>query len=351
MLCALPHMDMSILSFAREARTHRIGGHCSSMPYESLSMTPFFPLRWRSAGQLFAAIALIFSLSSVGFPAHANNSALTAASVEFARDWVVTPQAAFDLIKQGALVIDARASDLKRKNGEIKGAVSLVWQDLSEPNLPTKGRPLPVDQASKKLQALGVTKDRAIVVVADAVNGWGEDGRITWLLRNWGHGRVVLADGGLAALEKLGSLTIKPAAAAGDFVAKESSLEIKKEEVKAKLDNKDVVFLDVREPREFDGKTPYGESRGGHLAPAKHLFFKDLLDKEGRLLTRAEIEKLLASKGVTRDKEVVSYCTGGIRAGWVTAVLNDMGYKARNYAGSMWEWSAQSAAEFPLQKN
>ena len=311
-------------------------------------MTAFFPLQRRTIGRLVAAIALG---CGVGLSAHASNTAVTAASVEYARDWVVTPQAAVDLIKQGALVIDARASDLKRKNGEIKGALSLVWQDLAEPNLPIKGRPLPADLASKKLQALGVSKDRAIVVLADAVNGWGEDGRITWLLRNWGHERVVLADGGLAAVEKLGILTIKPAAAAGDFVAKESSLEIKKEEVKAKLNNKDVVFLDVREPREFDGKTPYGESRGGHLAPAKHLFFKDLLDKEGRLLARADIEKILLSKGVTRDKEVVSYCTGGIRAGWVTTVLNDMGYKARNYAGSMWEWSAQPAAEFPLQKN
>lgn len=313
-------------------------------------MTVFSLSRRRTAASLVAAIALSFSLGGVGFSAHASNAAVTAATVEFARDWVVTPQAAFDLIKQGALVIDARAADLKRKSGELKGAVALVWQDLAEPNLPLKGRPLPVDQASKKLQALGVNKDSSIVVVADAVNGWGEDGRITWLLRNWGHERVVLVDGGLAALEKLGSLAIKPAAAAGDFVARESSLEIKKEEVKAKLDNKDVVFLDVREPREFEGKTPYGESRGGHLAPAKHLFFKDLLDKEGRLLARADIEKILVSKGVTRDKEVVSYCTGGIRAGWVTTVLNDMGYKARNYAGSMWEWSAQPAAEFPLQK-
>ena len=31
-------------------------------------------------------------------------------------------------------------------------------------------------------------------------------------------------------------------------------------------------------------------------------------------------------------------------------LLNDLGYKARNYAGSMWEWSAQAAEEYPLQK-
>ncbi|MDD2926970.1 rhodanese-like domain-containing protein [Rhodoferax sp.] len=291
------------------------------------------------------------TLAIVTPAAYATTAAVNGASVEFYRDWIVTPQAGFDLIKQGALVIDARGEDLKKKNGAIPGAVALIWQDLAEPNLPTKGRPLPVEQATKKLQALGISKERPIVVVADSVNGWGEDGRVTWLLRAWGHTRVALVDGGLGALERIGKLSVKPAGVPGDFVASESSqLEIKKEEVKHKLGRKDVAFLDVREPREYGGQTPYGEKRGGHLLPAKHLFFKDLLDKNGQLLPREEIEKVLASRGVTRDKEVVSYCTGGIRSGWVTTVLNDLGYKARNYAGSMWEWSAQAAEEYPLQK-
>lgn len=305
----------------------------------------------KSLSTLSAAIALStgMTLTVVAPSVHATAAAVNGASVEFYRDWIVSPQAAFDLIKQGALVIDARGADLKKK-GAIAGAVSLVWQDLAEPSLPVKGRPLPVLDATKKLQALGIAKNRPIVVVADSINGWGEDGRITWLLRNWGHTQVVLADGGIGALEKIGPLSIKPPVLPGNFVAVESPLEIKKEEVKAKLARQDVAFLDVREPREYEGKTPYGETRGGHLIPAKHLFFKDLLDKNGRLLPREEIEKVLASKGVTRDKEVVSYCTGGIRSGWVTTVLNDLGYKARNYAGSMWEWSAQPANEFPLQK-
>lgn len=306
----------------------------------------------KSINILSTALVLTGSLTLATLPpaVHATTAAVSGATVEFDRDWVVAPQAAFDLIKQGALVIDARGADLKKK-GALNGAVSLVWQDLAEPNLPLKGRPLPIDVATKKLQALGISGDRPIVVVADSINGWGEDGRLTWLLRNWGHKQVALVDGGLSALEKVGPLSIKPAVSPGNFVANENSqLEIKKEEVKAKLDRKDVAFLDVREPREYEGKTPYGESRGGHLVPAKHLFFKDLLDKNGRLLPRAELEKVLASKGVTRDKEVVSYCTGGIRSGWMTTVLNDMGYKARNYAGSMWEWSAQPANDFPLQK-
>lgn len=309
----------------------------------------------KSISVLSAALALSggLALASIAPVAHATTAAVNGETVEFYRDWIVSPQAGFDLIKQGALVIDARGEDLKKKNGPVAGAVSLVWEDLAEPKLPTKGRPLPVDQATKKLQALGISKEGPVVVLADAINGWGEDGRVTWLLRAWGHNRVALVDGGLGAVEKVGSLAslVKPPVVPGNFVATESSqLEIKKEEVKGKLSRKDVAFLDVREPREYAGQTPYGEKRGGHLSPAKHLFFKDLLDKNGKLLPREEIEKVLAARGVTRDKEVVSYCTGGIRSGWVTTVLNDLGYKARNYAGSMWEWSAQAADQYPLQK-
>ncbi len=306
----------------------------------------------KSVNALTAALLLITggSLFALSPAVHASSAAVNGAAVNFQRDWVVSPQAAYDLIKQGALVIDARDADAKKKS-PLAGAVALSWQDLAEPNLPTKGLTLPIDIGTQKLQALGVSSDRPIVVVADSVNGWGEDGRLTWQLRNWGHQQVVLADGGVAALEKVGPLNIKPPMLPGNFVASEKlNFEIKKEEVKAKLGSKDVAFLDTREPREFEGKTPYGETRGGHLPAAKLLFFKDLLDKSGRLLPRDEIEKVLASKGVTRDKEIVSYCTAGIRSGWMTAVLVDLGYTARNYAGSMWEWSALPANDYPLQK-
>jgi len=286
-------------------------------------------------------------------PAFATEAAVSAATVNYERDWIVTPKAAYELIQQGALVLDARDVDLKKKQGVLANAVPVTWQDLSEPDLPTKGRLIgDANELTKKLQALGISKNQPIVVVADPINGWGEDGRVAWSLRSVGHTQVVIADGGLAAIQKVGALAIQPAKIPGDFVvAGASKYEIKKEEIKDHLPKKDLALLDVREPREYAGKTPYGESRGGHVPGAQGLWYKDLIGKDGKLLPRAQIEKVLAAKGVTKDKEVVPYCTGGIRSGWTTLVLTDLGYKARNYTGSMWEWSAQPAAEYPLQKN
>lgn len=287
----------------------------------------------------------------IGAQAFATEAAVSAAKINYERDWVVTARAAYELIQQGALVLDARGNDLKKKS-PLANASTVVWEDLAEPSLPTKGRLLSDPNVlNKKLQALGVSKDRPVVVLGDPLNGWGEDGRIAWALRTWGHGKVVVVDGGLPAVQKEGPLNIQSPKAGNFTVSPTNKWEIKKEELKDRLAKKDLVIFDVREPREYDGKTPYGESRGGHVPGAKGLWYKDFIGKDGKLLPRPELEKVLASKGVTKDSNVVAYCTGGIRSGWFTTVLNDLGYKTRNYAGSMWEWSAQPATEYPLEKN
>lgn len=302
----------------------------------------------------FLGIGLVSAGGLAGVaPLQARTSAVNAASVKFESDWVVLPQAANELIAAGALVLDARGKDLKSKQGLLTHAVPVIWQDLSQPDLPNKGRLIADDaQLTQKLQAWGVSKNQAIVVLGDPTNGWGEDGRIAWALRTLGHNKVVIVDGGWPALQQTGKLAVQPPRIPGDFVvARTSQFEIRKEELKDRIGKTSTVIFDVREPREYDGKTPYGESRGGHVPGAKGLWFKDLIGKDGRLLPRAEIERVLASQGVTKDTDVVSYCTGGIRSGWFTVVLADLGYKARNYTGSMWEWSAAPADVYPLVKN
>jgi thiosulfate/3-mercaptopyruvate sulfurtransferase len=283
--------------------------------------------------------------------AAARESATRAAAIDFERDWIVTPEAGRELVAQGALVVDARDPELKKKQ-PLANAARTTWQELSQPDLPTKGRLLDDPrEITRRLQALGVTSQRVVVVVADSKNGWGEDGRVAWTLKTYGHRRVVIVDGGIAALLAAGPLDVKAPTAPGDFqAALDPRWLISKEEVRAHLGSADLKLLDVREPREYAGRTPYGETRGGHIPGAKGLWYKDLLDKDGKLLPRAEIEKLLAARGITRGPEVVVYCTGGIRSGWTTVVLNDLGYRVRNYAGSGWEWAASPAAEFPLVK-
>ena len=263
--------------------------------------------------------------------------------------WVIEADQARALLAQGALLIDARGKDLKAK-APLEGSAGVIWQDFTNPDLPVKGRLLADDAVlTGKLQGIGLARGVPAVVVADSVNGWGEDGRIVWTLRTLGHPETFLVNGGIAALLEGGPLTLTPAKLPGDFtVARNESYEIDKEELRDLIGKPDVTVLDVREPREFAGKTPYGESRGGHVPGARHIFYRDLIGADGHILKGEALKARLTDLGVGPDTQVVSYCTGGIRSGFVTAVLNDAGVKARNYAGSMWEWSAQDPAQYPL---
>lgn len=203
---------------------------------------------------------------------------------------------------------------------------------------------------TQKLQALGISQQTPVVVFADPPGGWGEDGRIVWMLRTLGHSQAVMVDGGFKSLVDVGVAVQrgKHRPRRGDFVVdRNTAWEIQRDELKDQLDN--LVVIDTRESREFAGKTPYGEKRGGHVPGAEHLYFKEFLAPDGTLLPPSDIQTKLEQIGITPETLVVVYCTGGIRSGWMAAVLASMGYQVKNYAGSMWEWSAGPEASYPLE--
>lgn len=269
--------------------------------------------------------------------------------------WIVSPVEAIALLERGATLLDVRATNAQNQ-GMLQGSIAVTWQQFSQPDRPNQGKLLENERLlTQALQAVGISHNRPVVVVADPANGWGEDGRIVWMLRTLGHSQAVLVDGGYDALVQQGVVVNQAMATTttilGDFtIQRTEQWEITQAQLLDSLDNPNVVIVDVREPREYEGRTPYGEIRGGHIPGAIHLYYRDLLDEAGNLRSRQEILALLKQQGVRNDREiqVISYCTGGIRSGWFTTVLTGLGFDARNYAGSMWEWSAAAADVYPL---
>lgn len=271
-----------------------------------------------------------------------------------AEQWIVTPEVGLALLEQGATLLDARNPDLKERDGYLPNSVAVRWQEFSEQEAPNKGQLLGDDDLlTQLLQEAGVSQDRPVVAMADPTQGWGEDGRIVWMLRTLGHEQAVLVDGGFPALREAGLDTVRDPIEPepGDFVvARTDTWEINRDELRAALGSPNLVLIDAREPREYAGETPYGETRGGHVPGAIHVYYKDLLDEDGNLLSREAILDKLAGFGISPDARIVNYCTGGIRSGWFTSVLADLGFNTQNYAGSMWEWSAGDADQFPLER-
>ncbi|NQE36635.1 sulfurtransferase [Microcoleus asticus] len=269
-----------------------------------------------------------------------------------ANNWIVNADLGKQLLEQKATLLDARVPILKWFC-RLPPAIPVTWQEFSRSDFPHKGKIIENNTVlTQKLQAIGICQDKPVIVVADSVKGWGEDGRIVWMLRTLGHEKAVFVDGGYRALIKAGINRIKAAnnpPKTGDFViSRRSTWEIQRDELKAILGNDNLAVIDARERREYAGKTPYGEQRGGHIRGAVHLYYKQLMDKQGQLLSRGEIVAILQQKGVSQSTQIVSYCSGGIRSAWLTCALTDVGFCAKNYAGSMWEWSASPADSYPL---
>jgi thiosulfate/3-mercaptopyruvate sulfurtransferase len=269
--------------------------------------------------------------------------------LQAAESWLLSADRAVALLAN-ATVLDTRGGATFGLS-HVDGSTRVTWKEFSKTKSSERGELLS-DQALKKaIERIGVRNDRSVIVVGDP-DAWGEDGRVVWMLRAVGHEAAFMVDGGYPALKKAGAATsagFSHKQSEGDFTIRwKPELNATSKDVKTAMTS-DAVILDVREKREYDGKTPYGESRGGHVPGAKHLWFKDLLQKDGTLRSRGDIEKEMAARGVTREVPVIAYCTGGIRSGWMVAVLVSMGYQVSNYAGSMWQWSSLPERDFPLE--
>lgn len=97
------------------------------------------------------------------------------------------------------------------------------------------------------------------------------------------------------------------------------------------------VLVDSRSPGEYRGRE---NNSKGHIQGAINIDYKELLTADGKLKPKAELEKVYASKGVTKDKEVVLYCTSGVRTGIHYLVLTSaLGYNnVKVYDGGLNEW-------------
>ncbi|MCW7468227.1 sulfurtransferase [Leptospira kanakyensis] len=256
--------------------------------------------------------------------------------------WFLSAELALSLPKYK--ILDTRSS-LSRLKNKVSGAVLLSWEDLSRTETPNKGDLLELKLVRKKLNDLGLKQDDNVLVLGDGNSGWGEEGRIVWSLREAGFKQTYWIDGGYSSYEKQIQKKTNPkpeTLANNSQLAKNKthvSAAIFKDEILKGLPSKQHQILDTREPREFTGATPYGESRGGHIPGAKSFFYQELFDAKGNVKSKSEVDVYLKQLGIQKEKPIVAYCTGGVRSAFVVGILRTYGYNAYNYAGSMWEWS------------
>jgi len=241
--------------------------------------------------------------------------------------------------------------------GHIPGAVLFDWR--KDMNDPLARDVLSREKLEELLGASGVTKGTTLVLYGD-FNNWFA-AFAYWIMKYYGVEKVVLMNGGRKKwIAEDGEVTKEvPSYPRTSFKASSPNEDIRTymDYVKKSLNQKNKILVDVRSPAEFTGEITAPPEypnehaqRGGHIPGAVNIPWSSAVKEDGTFKSAEELSKLYHGKGVTPDKEVLTYCRIGERSSFTWFVLKYLlGYpKVRNYDGSWTEWG--NMVRNPIEK-
>ena len=193
-------------------------------------------------------------------------------------------------------------------------------------------------QLQRAAQAAGIGQKTDVVVYDSLSGAWAA--RLWWLLRAFGHERVRVLDGGLAAwLHAGGPMAVgpEPAPAPGDFVARpQAGFFVNADEVQASIGA--VPMLCATRAEEY---------AAGHIPGSLSLPYAALLAVDGTL-DLAMAAQAWRERELPAQAGAVLYCGGGINAAGLALAFTALGHRDLTiYDGSLNEWRADPAR--PLQ--
>ena len=247
---------------------------------------------------------------------------------------------------ENIVVIDARGGMLEEGALMYDKAVVVDWTDISlldEFGGENLGKLLSKDNYEQIFSKLGINTNSEVLVYGFTMpeQGFGDEARVVYTFNYAGFDKVKFIDGGFKQVEKLGFNKnyepTKDRLDVSDVVRSEATQNEKAiftDELLSKLGSNDVQIIDTRLEVEFNGRVIYGENKAGHIPGAISLPFNSLVDKEGFVKSREELEKYVNEKGLDKDKLQITYCTTGVRASYVDVILEELGFNVRNYEPS-----------------
>ncbi|HZW55272.1 MAG TPA: sulfurtransferase [Nitrososphaerales archaeon] len=241
--------------------------------------------------------------------------------------------------------------------GHIPNSALFDWK--KDINDPVRRDILSKQAAEDLLSRNGVSNDTTLVLYGD-FNNWFAAFAF-WVLKYYGVKDVRLMNGGRKKWIEEDKLLVKdtPLFQKGSFKAldPDQSVRVYLDDVKRALENKRIGLVDVRGPKEFSGEilappeypTEHAQ-RGGHIPGAVNIPWAQAVKEDGTFKPREELEQLYKPKGITPDREVITYCRIGERSSHTWFVLKYLlGYPdVRNYDGSWTEWGNQ--VRLPIEK-
>ena len=191
----------------------------------------------------------------------------------------------------------------------------------------------------------GLDASKTVVLYSIGTMMWAT--RFWWMLRALGVDARVL-DGGFDKWKEEGrpveigapktypATTFRAAPRAGLFVDKDL--------VRARIGDPSTVIVNALGPQFHRGLEPSRYGRPGRVPGSVNVPAAALTNTDKKLTSLADAEAKFAAAGVTRDKQVICYCGGGISATIDLLLLTQLGYdRLALYDASMGEWARDPA--------
>jgi thiosulfate/3-mercaptopyruvate sulfurtransferase len=204
----------------------------------------------------------------------------------------------------------------------------------------------PVAQLEAAFARHGLSRGSRAVLYSIGTMMWAT--RFWWMLKSLGYDGAAVLNGGFDAWNAQGRPSESGPARGyppGDFkAASRPGFFVDKSTVLAAVKEKDAAIVNALGPQFHQGLEPSRYGRPGRIPGSVNVPAATLADGNKNFVALADAESKFAAQGVTKDKQVICYCGGGISATVDLFLLHQLGFeKLTLYDGSMGEWAKDSS--------
>ena len=235
--------------------------------------------------------------------------------------------------------------------GHIPGAVPWDW--TAQLNDTIRRDILSKEQMQRLLGESGFVRSTNVVLYGDN-NNWFATYAF-WQMKLYGHRRVKIMNGGRKKWIDEGRTvtTDSPTIERRTYRASDPDPSIRAVRdyvLDIATTRNNVGLVDVRAPAEYSGELlapanlpQEGAQRGGHIPNASNIpWGMAVNESDGTFKSVEELREIYGSRGITANKEIITYCRIGERSSHSWFVLTQiLGFnKVRNYDGSWTEYGS-----------